>query len=101
MRPVESSEVYSSIQPSESGHDARFYQPRDWHHLFRQILRFGLVGGVNTLVDLLVLNGLLLLFPTTRTLMLLAYNSLAYSIGAINSFLLNKHWTFGHWQKTT
>jgi putative flippase GtrA len=33
--------------------------------------------------------------------MLLAYNSLAYSIGAINSFLLNKYWTFGQRQRTT
>src|SRR5260370_36810010 len=29
------------------------------------------------------------------------YNSLAYSIGAINSFLLNKYWTFGQKQRTT
>src|SRR6185312_8621111 len=63
--------------------------------LFRQVMRFGLVGILNTVVDLLILNGLLLLFPTTSTSMLLAYNSLAYSVGAINSFLLNKYWTFG------
>src|SRR5690242_7156089 len=69
--------------------------------LFRQVLRFGLVGGLNTLVDVLILNGLLLLFPTSSTSILLAYNSLAYSIGAVNSFLLNKYWTFGQRQRTT
>lgn len=69
--------------------------------LLRQVLRFALVGGLNTLVDLLILNGLLLLFPTTSTFKLLAYNSLAYSLGAINSFLLNKYWTFGYRQRTS
>lgn len=67
-----------------------------WFRFFKQAVRFGLVGGLNTLVDLLVLNALLLLFPTTNTLTLLTYNSLAYSLGAINSFLLNKYWTFEH-----
>ena len=56
---------------------------------------------MNTLIDLLALNGLLFLFPTTSTPMLLAYNSLAYSLGAVNSFLLNKYWTFRQRQRTT
>src|SRR5690348_7514867 len=70
-------------------------------HTFKQILRFTLAGGLNTLVDLLILNGLLWLFPTNSSGMLLAYNALAYSTGAINSFLLNKYWTFGQKQRTT
>ena len=74
---------------------------RNRPHTFRQVLRFGLTGGVNTLIDLLILNGLLWFFPTNSTRMLLAYNLLAYSIGAINSFLLNKYWTFGQKLRTT
>src|SRR5579863_4342096 len=70
-------------------------------HVFSQLLRFGLVGGLNTLVDLVILNGLLWLFPTSSTLTLLVYNTLAYSLGAVNSFLLNKYWTFGQKQKAT
>lgn len=66
-----------------------------------QMLRFVLVGGLNTLVDLLVLNALLRLFPTNSVIILLSYNVLAYSTGAINSFLLNKYWTFGQKRKTT
>src|SRR5579875_1957839 len=69
--------------------------------LFGQVLRFALVGGLNTLLDLLILNGLLWLFPTSSTAMLLAYSAFAFSIGAINSFLFNKYWTFGQRQKTT
>ncbi len=66
-----------------------------------QVLRFGLVGGLNTIVDLLILNILLLLLPTNSTRMILIFSAIAYSIGAVNSFLLNKYWTFGFRQRTT
>jgi len=65
-----------------------------------QVIRFGLVGGLNTIVDLLILNMLLLLFPTNSTRMILIFGAIAYSIGAVNSFLLNKYWTFGYRQRT-
>ena len=81
--------------------DQEAYHVPGRSHTLRQVLRFGLTGGLNTLVDVLILNGLLWLFPTTSTPRLLAYNSLAYSLGAINSFLLNKYWTFGQKQRTT
>ena len=73
----------------------------DAQGLLGQLARFGLVGGLNTLVDLLILNGLLWLFPTNSTSLLLAFSALAYGLGAINSFLLNKYWTFRHRRKTT
>jgi putative flippase GtrA len=94
-------EVPTPTQPLSTEQDARSHRLRDRFRLPWQVLRFGLVGGLNTLVDLLILNGLLWLFPTTSSLMLLAYNSLAYSLGAVNSFLLNKYWTFGQKQRTT
>jgi putative flippase GtrA len=96
---VETSEA--PIQPLYIARDAVSPRFRRRFHLLRQLLRFGLVGGLNTLVDLLVLNGLLWLFPTSNILTLLMYSSLAFSLGAANSFLLNKYWTFGSRQKTT
>jgi len=33
--------------------------------------------------------------------MILIYSAIAYSVGAVNSFLLNKYWTFGYRQRTT
>ncbi len=66
-----------------------------------QMLRFVLVGGLNTVVDLLILNMLLLLFPTNSTRMILIFSAIAYSLGAVNSFLLNKYWTFGYRQRTS
>jgi putative flippase GtrA len=63
--------------------------------------RFALVGIMNATLDMLVLNGLLWLFPTTRTLLILLYTIIAYGFGAANSFFLNKYWTFQHRQRTT
>ncbi len=59
-----------------------------------QIFRFGLVGTGNTLIDIGALNLLLWLFPTHNANLLLTYDSLAYMLGALNSFFLNKYWTF-------
>ena len=81
--------------------EVKYVPVHDRFQTFKQILRFALAGGLNTLVDLLILNGLLWLFPTSSSSMLLAYNSLAYSTGAINSFLLNKYWTFGQKRRAT
>ena len=59
-----------------------------------QFVRFGLVGCLNTTIDLLVLNGLLWLWPTQNTARLLLANTLAYAFGALNSFVCNRYWTF-------
>ena len=98
---VEPSEAPTPSQPLYNERDAGSHRFRGRLLLLRQVLRFGLVGGLNTLVDVLILNSLLLLFPTSSALKLLAYNSLAYSLGAVNSFFLNKYWTFASRQKVT
>ncbi|HYB02073.1 MAG TPA: GtrA family protein, partial [Ktedonobacteraceae bacterium] len=59
-----------------------------WSSTARQFLRYCLVGGVNTAVDLLVLNILLWRFPTNNVQVLVVYNSFAYSSGAVSSFFL-------------
>ncbi len=59
-----------------------------------QFVRFGLVGCLNTTIDLLVLNGLLQLLPTQNIVRLLLFNTIAYAIGALNSFVFNRYWTF-------
>ncbi|BCL83584.1 GtrA and DPM_DPG-synthase_like domain-containing protein [Ktedonobacteria bacterium brp13] len=68
---------------------------------FQQILRYCLVGGVNTLIDVLVLNALLWRFPTHNVQFLVVENSLAYASGAVSSFCLNKYWTFQRMQRPT
>jgi putative flippase GtrA len=68
---------------------------------FRQFLRFSLVGGLNTAVDLFILNSLLWFWPTHDTWLLLCFNTIAYTIGAINSFVWNKYWTFRRYEPIT
>ena len=58
-----------------------------------------MVGGINTLVDLSVLNILLWRFPTDNVQTLVVYNSLAYASGAVSSFFCNKYWTFKSQQR--
>nr|HET6903730.1 GtrA family protein [Ktedonobacteraceae bacterium] len=72
-----------------------------WSSTVQQFLRYCLVGGVNTGVDLLMLNILLWCFPTHNVQVLVAYNSVAYSCGALSSFFLNKYWTFRRTQRPT
>jgi putative flippase GtrA len=90
--------------PGESSkriQDAAVPRSHAWSSTFWQFFRYCLVGGANTIIDLLTLNALLWCFPTNNVLVLVAYNSVAYSSGAVSSFLLNKYWTFGHKQRTT
>jgi putative flippase GtrA len=66
-----------------------------------QFLRYCLVGGVNTIIDVSVLNALLWRFPTHNVLLLVVENSVAYAGGAVSSFFLNKYWTFRRTQRPT
>ncbi len=66
-----------------------------------QIVRFGIVGVLNTIVDIIAMNILIWRFPTHDANLLLFYNSIAYMLGALNSFGFNKYWTFKHNQAVT
>ena len=59
-----------------------------------QLMRFVMVGGLNTAIDIVLFNVLVWMFPTNDMYMLIVLNSLAYFMGAVNSFFLNKLWTF-------
>ncbi len=69
--------------------------------LFWQLVRFCIVGVINASIDVLSLNILLLCFPTHDPNVLLLYNSIAFTLGAINSYLWNKYWTFRRRQGIT
>src|SRR5260221_458094 len=76
------------LHKSEIDDTPGFVRPRhSEQHVFergrlpRQVLRFGLAGGLNTLVDLLILNGLLWVFVsnTQKEQTLLRSNVSAHS----------------------
>ena len=67
MYDRETLEVLDSVQTYQEEKDAEHEPDPGRKRWIGQVLRFGLVGGFNTLVDLLILNMLLLLFPTNST----------------------------------
>ena len=69
--------------------------------LLQQFLRFALVGGMNTIIDIMVFNLLLWLLPSRNIGDLLLYNTIACLVAASNSFLWNKYWTFKQRQPIT
>ncbi len=99
MALLETKERQTSVASSTT--DTDMHHSRARSSTFWQFLRYCLVGGANTLLDLLVLNVLLWGFPMKNVLILVVYNSVAYSGGALTSFFLNKYWTFGHKRRTT
>jgi putative flippase GtrA len=74
---------------------------RELAGIFSQLLRFCIVGGLNSFVDVLVFNLLLWGLPTQDSGLLVVYNPFAYLIGALNSFCWNKLWTFKQHSRAT
>lgn len=57
----------------------------------RDIFKFATVGAINTIIDFSLLS----LFVLLGMNIFLAL-SISYTIGAVNGYLLNNHWTYGH-----
>ncbi len=72
-----------------------------WIKLLWQFVRYCLVGGINTLIDVCILNIILWCFSTTNVQVLVGYNAIAYMSGALSSFFFNKYWTFRHTHRAT
>lgn len=59
-----------------------------------RIVRFAAVGFVNTLIDFSIFNLLLALFAVTGGRGLLLCNAMAFLAASLNSYFLNRKWTF-------
>ncbi|MDP2930474.1 MAG: GtrA family protein [bacterium] len=59
-----------------------------------QFAKFFLVGIINTLIDLGVLNLLILAFDINRGLGYTIFKSISFLVATANSFFWNKRWTF-------
>ena len=86
--------VILAILRLRNGTDGKLIRLHVWRNIIWQFLRYCVVGGINTLVDLSTLNLILWRFPTSNVQTLLLYNSFAYTSGAVSSFFFNKYWTF-------
>lgn len=61
---------------------------------FFQLLKFGLVGVSNTVVDFVVLYVLSLSFGVYSGPLIAVFNVVAFSTATINSYFWNRRWTF-------
>lgn len=59
-----------------------------------QFLKFGLVGVLNTGVDIGVLNILMYIFGIYQGTAIIVFNIISVSLAIINSYFWNKYWTF-------
>lgn len=66
-------------------------------NVFGQLVKYGLVGVINTLITMIILFVLQNVFGVSYKLA----NAAGYVAGFINSFVLNKIWTFKGNQKST
>ncbi len=63
-------------------------------NLISQIVKFGLVGIINTGIDFAVLNILINITGTYSGVWLFIFNAISFGIAVINSYFLNKYWAF-------
>ena len=62
--------------------------------LIKHFSKFIIVGGVNTGIDFAVLNALMYLSSITSGLGLFVLNCISFSVAVVNSYFMNKRWTF-------
>lgn len=59
-----------------------------------QFLKFGVTGVINTVIDWGILYLLMTITNVTEGLVLIILNALSFSVATVNSFFLNRYWTF-------
>lgn len=59
-----------------------------------EYFKYSIVGICCGAIDLGVLNGLIYFFPTKQAAMLTVYNTIAYGLAVMNSYIWNSKYTF-------
>jgi putative flippase GtrA len=59
-----------------------------------KFVRFVIIGIINTIIDLGVLNILIVLFGLAHPFLFTIYKSISFCCAIVNSYILNKHYTF-------
>lgn len=68
--------------------------------VFFQAAKFLAIGGLNTFMDLGILNLLMFMFQITAGTWFSVFKSLSFLLAVINSYVWNKYWTFGSTEQT-
>lgn len=69
--------------------------------LIIQFSKFVLVGVVNTGIDFIILNLLIRITGITTGIGIVVLNSISFTAAVVNSYFMNKYWTFGIKGETT
>jgi putative flippase GtrA len=72
--------------------------PSRWRKLAHEALKFGLVGGINTAINYVVFNALVLTVLSDGQL---KATVIATVVAAFTSYLMNRHWTYRDRPKST
>jgi putative flippase GtrA len=62
--------------------------------ILKQLIKFVIVGGINTGIDFAVLNIEMILTGIASGPGMLVLNSISFSVATTNSYFMNKRWTF-------
>ncbi len=83
-----------------TGYLLAYWLSRRWP-VMMQFGKFGIVGGLNTLIDLGVLNLLIAMTGIASGVWYPVFKSISFLIGVTNSFFWNKFWTFRSTEKAS
>ncbi len=65
------------------------------NRFFLQFGKFVIVGFINTAIDFAILNLLMYLANIYKGPEIIIFNAISFTAAVINSYLMNKYWTFG------
>ncbi len=68
--------------------------------LYKKILLFGLIGGVNTAIDFAIFNALIYFLGLGYAWYYPLFKGLSFTIACVNSYLMNAHFTFSQEKKS-
>lgn len=71
------------------------------HKNIRQLISFCIIGGINTITDFFILNTFFLILGSESSVRFAVYKSISFTISAINSYFLNKYFTFSFKENST
>lgn len=62
--------------------------------IIKQFVRFGIIGVINTGVDLLILNLLMFIFDKQEGIEYTVFKTISFTVAVVSSYFLNKYWAF-------